>query len=145
MNNLVLAYQNAMITGRTATGVRGAFVNFERSFNKTIPPLVSSLQSAATPANGARPAESQFRDHRAGQRPRQSIVLVLGASAQTTIRNLITGSISTSSVNYASGAPIAGSLMATLMSVPSSSYTLSNWDFVNDLASVYSSSSRVFT
>ncbi len=146
VNNLVLAYQDAMITGHTATDVRGAFVNFQHSFDQAIPSLVSSVQDAATPADTAT-AQQNLNS--------EIITLVnglgnqlssaLGASAQPTIRNLITGSSSTSGVNYTSGTPIAGSLMATLMSVPSSSYALSDWDFVNDLVSVYSSTSRVFT
>jgi hypothetical protein len=145
VNNLITVYQDALISGHSATAVRGDFINFQQAFDKAIPPLVASVQSASTPAELA--TAQQALDT-------EIVTLVnglgtqlsndLGAPAQPAIRNLITGvSSSSSSVSFTSGAPVSGSLMATLMSVPSDD--LDNWDFLNDLVSAYASSSRSFT
>ena len=51
VNNLITVYQDAMISGHSATAVRGDFINFQNAFDKAIPPLVANVQNAATPAD----------------------------------------------------------------------------------------------
>jgi hypothetical protein len=144
VNNLISVYQDALITGHSATAVRGDFINFEHAFNKAIPPLVDNVQSASTPAESAQAQQALDAE---------IVTLVnsfgtqlsndLGAPGQSAIRSLITGLSSSSGVSFTSGTPITGSLLATLMSVPADE--LDNWDFVSDVVSVYASSSRSFT
>ena len=146
VSNLISVYENAMIAGHTATSVRADFLNFQHSFDKTISPLVQAIQSAATPAETATAQQNLDAEiislvNGLGNQ----LATDLGPQAQPTIRSLITGSSATSGVSDTTGTPTPGSLMATLMSVPTTSYDLNNWDFVNDLVSVYASSSRTFT
>ena len=139
VNNVVAVYQDAMISGHTARQVAGDFASFGSSFEKTITPLAES-------ATNSQVSQDQ-------QLETAIITLVnglgtqlsndLGPQAQSTIRNLITGSTASSGVNYVSGTPVPGSLLATLMSVQTTD--LQNWDFINDVVSVYASSSPTFT
>ncbi len=144
VGNLVSVYQEAMVSGHSATAVRGDFVNFQHAFNKAIPTLVDNVHAATTPAQQAQAQQALNAE---------IVTLVnglgnqlssdLGAQAQPAIRGLITGLSAPSGVSFATGTPSPGSLLATLMSV--SSNELTNWDFVANTISVYSSSSRSFT
>ncbi len=144
VNNLITVYQDSLISGHSATAVRGDFINFQHAFDKAIPPLVSNVQNATTPADLA--TAQQALDA-------EIVSLVnglgtqlsndLGGPAKPAIRSLITGLSSPSGVSFASGTPISGSLMATLMSVPSND--LDNWEFVSNVVSAYASSSKSFT
>ena len=51
VNNLITVYQDAVISGHSATAVRGDFINFQHAFDKAIPPLVTNVQNATTPAD----------------------------------------------------------------------------------------------
>jgi hypothetical protein len=139
VSNLVVVYQNALISGHTATKVSGDFASFRTSFEKTISPLAQAASNSQVSQNQQLDAAIISLVNGLGDQLSKD----LGTSAQPTIRALITGSSASSGVDYTTGTPVAGSLLATLMSVQTTD--LSNWDFVNDLISVYSSSSRTFT
>jgi hypothetical protein len=145
VNNLVPVYQGAFITGHTATRVNGDFTSFRTAFAKTINPMTINLPTT----NGVASTE-------VSRNPQIEAAIVslvnalgdqlskdLGPGADPTIRNLITGSSATSGVDYATGTPIPGSLLATLMSVTTTE--LNNNEFIDDLVLVYSGSSRAFT
>jgi hypothetical protein len=139
VNNLVAVYQNAMISGHTAKKVAGDFSSFESSFEKTITPLAESAPNSQVSQDQQLETAIITLVNGLGTQLSND----LGSQAQSTIRNLITGSTASSGVNYVSGTPVPGSLLATLTSVQTTD--LENWDFINDVVSVYASSSPTFT
>jgi hypothetical protein len=134
VDNLISVYENGVMNGNLTPRSRGDFVNFEYSLNKTITPMIDQGQSqqqvdgsVATVVNGLGTQLSKD----------------LGASAYADIQARVTGATGPGGVTLASGGtPAPGSLMATLNAMSVDDFF--NWDFINDLALAYSSSSANF-
>ncbi|HZW30867.1 MAG TPA: hypothetical protein VFF52_09190 [Isosphaeraceae bacterium] len=142
VHNLVTVYKDAVISGHTARAVSGDFVNFQKSFEKTITPMVEDLQTTATGTTGARNPQLDAAITELVNSLGNQLSNDLGVKGQSAIRSLITGQSAPGSVSFTSGTPVAGSLLATLMSVPQGD--LDNWDLIDDLVTVYASSSTAF-
>jgi hypothetical protein len=138
VNNVVTVFQGALISGHTASRVSGDFVSFQNTFNKTIEPMIDNLSGTT--------------DTTVAQNPQLESAIVsmvnslgnqlsndLGPGAQPAIRTLITGQSVPSGVSFTSGTPIAGSLLATLNSLPQQA--VANWDLIAELVTVYARSS----
>jgi hypothetical protein len=142
VNNLVSVYQNALISGHTARRVSGDFANFQKSFEKTISPKVQALPDPAVDGTTARDPQIDAAITELVNSLGNQLSNDLGVKAQPAIRNMITGQSIPSGVSLTTGTPVAGSLLATLRSLPQGD--LDNWDLIADLVTVYASSSPSF-
>jgi hypothetical protein len=134
VDSVISVFQKGVINGNQAPHSRGDFVNFEYSLNQTITPMIDSGQSQQQVDNSVATVVNTLGTQLSKD---------LGSSAQADIQSNVTGATGSGGVTLATSAtPVAGSLLATLDSM--SKDDLSDWDFINDLALAYSSSSANF-
>ena len=134
VDGLISVYQKGVIGGNLAPRSRGDFVNFEYSLNKTITPMIDQGQSQQQVNSSVATAVNALGTQLSKD---------LGSSAQADIQSKITGSTGSGAVTLASsGTPAPGSLLATLDAMSADDFY--DWDFINDLAMAYASSSTNF-